>query len=213
MGDARWGVDRAALTPHRRWVSGTAKFVALGSNARGTGTLQVYELDGASLQRLSEAEKPHPLKCGTFGASGRGEGTLATGDFKGQLQAWDVARPSDALWTAQAHAGVINGIDGFGGEVRSFAVVGALVINEWRWALIVLFGMQSLGRGAPEIVTGGSDGAVAVCDPRQPQAAVAQFISAGGGSPAAECWCVAFGNASDDAERCVLAGGRHRLGA
>ena len=53
-------LTRAALTPHlpaRRWVPGTAKFVALGSYARGTGTLQVYELDGASLQRLSEAEK------------------------------------------------------------------------------------------------------------------------------------------------------------
>lgn len=67
--------------------------------------------------------------------------------------------------------------------------------------------MQSQGRGAPEIVTGGSDGDVAVWDQRQPQAAVARFPGAGGGSgPAAECWCVAFGNASDEAERCVLAG-------
>lgn len=72
--------------------------------------------------------------------------------------------------------------------------------------------------GAPEIVTGGRDGAVKVWDPRQ-QEAVASMTSndqdhgAGGdglGVPSSsgrrDCWSVAFGNSFNNEERCVCAG-------
>ena len=48
----------------------TAALVVLGAYARGTGSLQVLELEGSELKVSLEQEKPKPLKCGTFGASG-----------------------------------------------------------------------------------------------------------------------------------------------
>ena len=45
--------------------------LVLGAYARGTGCLQLLELQGAQLKTALEVEKPQPLKCGTFGASGK----------------------------------------------------------------------------------------------------------------------------------------------
>ena len=94
----------------RRWVPGTAKFVALGEYARNTGclqvetveptvsrfygtlltpvqfTLQIFELRGNQLQKVQEIEKQARFKCGTFGASSLSERQLATGSFQGELQ-------------------------------------------------------------------------------------------------------------------------------
>lgn len=39
-----------------RWIPSSARFVALGSYARNTGCLQVYELDGADLKLVKEVE-------------------------------------------------------------------------------------------------------------------------------------------------------------
>ena len=69
-----------------RWVPSSARFVALGSYPRNTGSLQVFQLQGNSLQKVLEAEKGASFKCGTFGASGIAERHLATGDFGGMLK-------------------------------------------------------------------------------------------------------------------------------
>jgi hypothetical protein len=69
-----------------RWVPSSARFVALGSYPRNTGSLQVFQLHGNSLQLVLEAEKGASFKCGTFGASGIAERHLATGDFGGMLK-------------------------------------------------------------------------------------------------------------------------------
>jgi hypothetical protein len=57
---------------------------------RGTGCLQVYEMNVGSLSLVAEVEKPSGFKCGTFGASGLEDRHLATGDYSGQLNIWYV---------------------------------------------------------------------------------------------------------------------------
>lgn len=92
-----------------------------------------------------------------------------------------------AIFSVDAHEGIINCLD---------AMAGA-----------------TLNCGAPEIVTGGRDGAVRIWDPRQKEA-VASIASndqekGAGEIPGAgrrDCWSVAFGNSFNNEERCVCAG-------
>lgn len=72
-------------------------------------------------------------------------------------QVWDLERPSAQapLFDAQAHAAIINAVDGYGG--------------------------RAAGYGPPEIATGGRDGAVRVWDVRQADAPVAAFEPADAG--------------------------------
>jgi hypothetical protein len=51
---------------------------------------EVYELAGTELKLQKEVEKKTSFKCGTFGASGLAERQLATGNFEGYLQLWDL---------------------------------------------------------------------------------------------------------------------------
>jgi WD repeat-containing protein 92 len=132
-----------------RWIPSSAKFVALGSHARGTGAFQVYGLDGPQLKLIAEYERKAAVKCGTFGASGLIERRLATGDFEGRLQLWDMENPKAPLYNAQAHASIVNDMDGCGGAAK--------------------------GYGAPELATCGRDGCVRVWDVRQHEAPVAAF--------------------------------------
>lgn len=161
------------------WVPSSARFVALGNHARGTGAIEICGLDGGKIVKKAEYEKPAALKCGTFGGSALEERHLATGDFKGYMMTWDLERMSQPVYSAQAHESIINCIDGCGG--------------------------QGIGGGAPEIVTGGRDGCVKVWDVRQKNDPVAD-ISPVPGSEVRDCWAVAFGNSFDDDERCVAAG-------
>lgn len=80
--------------------------------------LQVYQLDGTSLASISSVESGSGFKCSTFGASSISDPQLATGGFDGKLQLWDLEKPKTPVWDAQAHASIVNGIDGFGGQVR-----------------------------------------------------------------------------------------------
>ncbi|KIZ04239.1 WD repeat-containing protein 92 [Monoraphidium neglectum] len=162
-----------------RWIPGTARFVAVGTYARSTGCIQVYELAGPELKLVQEVEKRDGFKCATFGAAAPASQQLATGSFKGRLQVWDLGAPAAPVFDAQAHASIINAVDGFGGRTR--------------------------GCGPPEIATGGRDGCVRVWDVRQPDAPVAAFEPADSGG-ARDCWAVALGNSHDDEERCLLAG-------
>ncbi|CAG9460938.1 unnamed protein product [Pedinophyceae sp. YPF-701] len=162
-----------------KWIPSSARFVALGSYPRDTGYLGVFQLDGADLVQTLEIEKPKAFRCGTFGASGLLDRQLATGDFAGKLCIWDLERPNQPIFDVQAHASIVNQIDGFGGQAR--------------------------GCGSPEMVTCGRDGCVRVWDVRQRDAPVAAFEPAEG-EQVRDCWSVAFGNSYNDDERCVLAG-------
>lgn len=161
-----------------RWVPCSARFVVLGSPPRGTGLVQIYNLSKGELHLLHEVEKPSPLKCGSFGASSLAERRLATGDFGGKLQLWDLEAMEAPVFSAQAHSGLINCLDAIGGLK---------------------------GSGAPEIATGGKDGRVLVWDPRQPEAPVAA-MEPKPGEVARDCWAVTFGDSHTSDDRVVAAG-------
>merc|ERR1712243_148458 len=91
------------------------------------------------LNQVSEIDSQHSFKCGTFGASTLEERHLATGDFKGVLNTWDLEKGGSPVFTGKYHKEIINCIDGVGGRV---------------------------GQGSPEIVTGSRDGDVCIWDPR-----------------------------------------------
>lgn len=111
--------------------------------------LQVYELSGPELKLSTELEKSEGFKCASLGAAAASSQQLATGGFDGKLQIWDLDNAGRPVFQAQAHASIVNAVDGFGGRVR--------------------------GYGPPEIATGGRDGCVRVWDVRQADAPVAAF--------------------------------------
>jgi hypothetical protein len=131
-----------------------------------------------ALAPQGELEKPKAFKCGTFGHSTISERHLATGDFAGGMAIWDLERLQDPIFACKGHETIINCIDGCGGLK---------------------------GAGAPEIATGGRDGAVHVWDPRQQDRPVAS-MAPDEGAPVRDCWAVAFGDAHSADSRVVAAG-------
>jgi WD40 repeat protein len=89
---------------------------------------------------------------------------------------WDLEHMELPVYSADAHDGMINAVDGCGGI---------------------------LGGGAPELATAGRDGVVKIWDTRQRDVPVAQLNPAPG--TARDCWAVAFGNSFGD-DRVVAAG-------
>nr|CAD7443316.1 unnamed protein product [Timema bartmani] len=126
-----------------------------------------------------QTEKVKAFKCGTFGASSLRERHLATGDFDGNLNIWNVDDTTSPVYSAAAHKEIINCIDGVGGPM--------------------------IGSGAPELVTGSRDGSVKVWDPRQKGKPVATMEPAAG-EDRRDCWAVTFGNSYNSEERVVCAG-------
>jgi len=161
-----------------KWVPCSARFVSLGTPARQTGLIHVYSLTAGDIELQAELERPKAFKCGTFGASSIAERHLATGDFAGGVALWDLERLQEPLIATQGHEAIINCIDGCGGLK---------------------------GAGAPEIATGGRDGAVHVWDPRQRDRPVASMLPEEG-APVRDCWAVAFGDAHSADSRVVAAG-------
>jgi len=161
-----------------KWVPCSARFVSLGTPARQTGLIHVYSLTAGDIELQAELERPKAFKCGTFGASSIAERHLATGDFAGGVALWDLERLQEPLFAMQGHEAIINCIDGCGGLK---------------------------GAGAPEIATGGRDGAVHVWDPRQRDRPVASMLPEEG-APVRDCWAVAFGDAHSADSRVVAAG-------
>lgn len=161
-----------------RWVPGSARFIVAGCYPKGTGTIRVYGLGEGKLDNIAESDKKEGIKCATFGASLYEHRTLATGDYGGVLNCWDLEDLSKNTFNVKGHKSIINCIDAVGG--------------------------LNVGGGAPEIVTGGRDGCVKIWDPRT-QDPVASLEPADGQS-ARDCWSVAMGNAYNDEERCVCAG-------
>ncbi|TWW78388.1 dynein axonemal assembly factor 10 [Takifugu flavidus] len=162
-----------------KWIPCSARFICLGNFPRGTGVMQIYEVQRGEVQLIKEVEKPKPLKCGTFGATSLQQRHIATGDFDGNLSIWNLEMPGTPVYTVKAHKEIVNCIDGVGG-----------------------LGMAD---GAPEIVTGSRDGTVKVWDPRQKDTPVANMEPVEGETKR-DCWTVAFGHAFNDEERCVCAG-------
>mmetsp|Transcript_42043 Transcript_42043/g.131716 ORF Transcript_42043/g.131716 Transcript_42043/m.131716 type:complete len:322 (-) Transcript_42043:22-987(-) len=167
-----------AFTPFDvKWVPCSARFLVVGTTPRNQGAFQVIEMQRGEENVVLESEKPSGIKCCTFGASSIEDRHVACGDFAGQLNIWDLERPEVNLFSAQAHAGIVNCIDGIGG--------------------------MGIGYGAPEIVTGGRDGCVRVWDPRVPEPVVSLEPE---DETARDCWAVTFGNSFNDDDRSVAMG-------
>jgi WD repeat-containing protein 92 len=191
-----------------KWVPSSARFVALGNYARGTGAMQVYQLNQGKLKMVHEHEKKNAFKCGTFGAASLEERHIATGDFEGHMMVWDLEKGDYPVYSVKGHKTIINCIDGVGGT--------------------------STFPGAPEIVTGSRDGiylhfhfhfhpyrlwsiatdrtvfaieigCVRVWDVRQKDDPVASLEPAEG-QAMRDCWAVAFGDSYDESHRVVCAG-------
>ena len=138
----------------------------------------MFELNAGEANVVQESVKPKGIKCGTFGASGLEDRHLATGDYDGLLNIWDLEKLDTPVFTCKGHSSIINCVDGIGG--------------------------QGLGYGAPEIVTGGRDGCVRVWDPRVKEPVLS--LEPEEGEAVRDCWTVCFGNSYNDEERCVCAG-------
>lgn len=162
-----------------KWIPRSAKFIALGNHAKGTGALDIFEIDHGKLNVIQQSVKAKALKCGTFGASTYQNRAIATGDFDGNLQIWDIECLQTPIYKAKAHKSIVNCVDGVGG--------------------------LAVGEGAAEIVTGSRDGSVKVWDARQKEEPVAIFEPVEGGE-SRDCWAVAFGHSYNKHDRCVASG-------
>jgi WD40 repeat protein len=149
-----------------KWLPCSAKFLVLGQLPRGSGIVQVYELNANSVDLIKETEKPVAFKACTMGASNVSSRHLATGDFNGRLCIWDLERLEQPLYSTQAHEQIINCMDGAGG--------------------------LGLHTGPPEVVTGSRDGCVKVWDVRVRDKPVVT-ISPAEGETRRDTWAVAFG--------------------
>jgi hypothetical protein len=160
-----------------KWIPGSASMIAIGHYPNNQGALTLFQMHRGELKAAVEVRKPLPLKCGTFGHSTAEPRLLATGDFAGNLELWDVDRGMAEAVVAmpKAHKGIINSIDG------------------------------ALFDGPPEIVTGSRDGAVKVWDSRQPAKPVVA-LNPVDPAKARDCWTVRMGNSHSADDRCVAAG-------
>jgi len=162
-----------------QWIPSSARLIAMGSHARGTGVWQVYEMSKGELHLIEEVSKPSAIKCGVWAGTSPHERHLATGDFDGNLNIWDLENSAKAVYCVNAHSSIINDMDGAGGP--------------------------NVGEGAAELVTCGRDGCVKVWDIRQKDRPVA-IIQAEDGQTPRDCWTVAFGGANTCNDRLVSAG-------
>ncbi|XP_055371267.1 dynein axonemal assembly factor 10 [Condylostylus longicornis] len=164
-----------------KWIPCSAKFIVVGVRPKGSGIIQIYELNGADVDLIKTIEKKNALKCSTFGASTLRHRHLAVGDYAGRMMIIDLERPDLAVYNVEAHKQIINSIDGIGGA--------------------------QLNCGAPEIVTGGKDGVVKVWDPRQGSDPVVNIEPESSDAQSCrDCWTVAFGDSHSNEERKVAAG-------
>ena len=134
-------------------------------------------MDQGKLVSVGEVEAKVGFKCCTFAASPQAQRHLATGNFSGSIDIYDLNALQKPIWSVQGHSSVVNCIDGCGGN--------------------------GVGSGAAELVTGGRDGIVKIWDPRVAEPVVTLEPTV---AQSADCWSVAFGNSFNESERCVAAG-------
>lgn len=173
-----------------RWIPCSAKFVVLGNRSTGVGTIEIFELNRGQLESVRQYETNTAMKCGSFGASSLKRTNLAVGSMDGSMEIYDLdcMESKKPIYSVKAHQGMVNCLDGIGGG-------------------------NMLNCGAPEIVTGGSDGCVKIWDPRQknePVGSMAPPPAETGPATtklrARDCWCVAFGDSHNNEERAIVAG-------
>eukprot|EP00882_Tetradesmus_deserticola_P016054 GHRQ01017124.1.p1 GENE.GHRQ01017124.1~~GHRQ01017124.1.p1 ORF type:complete len:152 (-),score=19.15 GHRQ01017124.1:941-1396(-) len=85
--------------------------------------LQVYQLEGADAVVAQSVDNKSGFKCSHFGAGSVSAPRLAVGAFDGKLQLWDLEHPKAPLVDVQAHASIVNAIDGFGGQVSMLPMI------------------------------------------------------------------------------------------
>lgn len=165
-----------------RWVPSSARLAVMGLQAKGTGVLEVLELEAGKLKTIVSQEKQHGIKCGTFGASSLENRSIAVGDFAGNVSIYDLEHAAKPVWNVKGHETLVNCIEGCGG--------------------------LSIGCGAPELVTGSRDGCVKVWDSRVDKPVISLEPAGDSTDPndRRDCWAVAFGNSFNDEERVVAAG-------
>ena len=200
-----------------KWIPSSPRFVTTGTHPKGTGSVQVWEMvPGEGARAIGEVVRPEGIKCGTFGASFLEDRHFAVADCKGSLAILDLSRSSSSSASSSASSSSTALTVGGGGSSDSSSsgdanggISGSVV---WRVPAahssfincIDGCGGLGIGGGAPELVTGGRDGCVKLWDPRVQDPVLSMEPVTGQG--ARECWCVAFGGASSDEERCIAAG-------
>lgn len=207
----------------------TTSFVCMGILPNAKGALNVYEMKGGDLDTILEGKTSSGVKCGTLGASSSDSRHIATvllyineiifdimtfdcsyqGDYAGTLNVYDldVGNLSKPIFSQQAHASIINAIDGCGGpdNIGYGAPELGMNMNSNLLLLSIIFhhaltfALYSLTQ-----VTGGRDGCVRLWDIRVKEPVLA--LEPGEGQPIRDCWTVAFGNSFSDEERCIAAG-------
>jgi WD40 repeat protein len=110
-----------------------------GQSPKARGIFQIYQLERGKIKLLQDFEKEFGIKSGTFKASPISTRDVSVVDYKGKLFIYDIEY-GKAKYEVQAHSSMANTIDGIGGKGSEY--------------------------GAPELVTGGSDGCVRIWDPR-----------------------------------------------
>ena len=94
-------------------------FLLLACVPIGTGALHVYDLGEKELNTIHEKEvRPASIKCCTLGASSLRDPQVATGDFEGKLDIYDIETMKPTYSVKNAHGAIINCIDGIGGSMR-----------------------------------------------------------------------------------------------
>jgi WD40 repeat protein len=161
-----------------RWIPASARFIVFGQSPKAKGVFNVMQLTKGKIEILHQFEKEFGIKSGTFNASPISMRDVSVVDYKGKLLIYDIEYGKEK-YRVQAHSSMANTIDGIGGSGPEY--------------------------GAPELVTGGSDGCVRVWDPRQ-EAPVVSLEPAATENVVPDCWAVAFGNAYNSEERCIAAG-------
>ena len=116
-----------------KWVPCSARFCLLGQTPGAKGAFKVYQVKKGKLDLIHEWTKADGFKQCTFKASPLAIRDMAAVGFKGKLDIFDV-ETGKSKFSVQAHTGMANTVDGIGGKGPDY--------------------------GAPELVTGGSDGCV-----------------------------------------------------
>ncbi|KAF6030072.1 WDR92 [Bugula neritina] len=98
-----------------KWIPTSAKFVVIGNQPKGSGTIQIYEVSHGDVDLVKQIDKGVSLKCCTFAASSLQQRYLATGDFEGKVSIWNLEEPALPVYSAKGHKEIINAIDGVGG--------------------------------------------------------------------------------------------------